>query len=194
MASVVDICNLALSHLGDSATVSSIDPPEGSAQAEHCARFYPTARDVVLEAHDWTFATRRVALAQAGTPPSAWTYAYALPASCIRVLAVLAPTATSDQDTQDFVEEGGYIYTNQVNAVVRYTTRVTDTTKFSPSFTEALTWLLASYLTGPVLKGDKTAKDWALRMYNISLASARTFNANVSQTALTHSVPWMAKR
>lgn len=194
MASVVDICNLALSHLGDSATVSSIDPPEGSAQAEHCARFYPTARDVVLEAHDWTFATRRVALAQSGTPPSAWAYAYALPASCIRVLAVLDPAATSDQDTQDFVEEGGYLYTNQADAVVKYTTRVTDTTKFSPSFTEALAWLLASYLTGPVLKGDKTSKEWALRMYNISLASARTFNANVSQVALKQSVPWMAKR
>ena len=45
MASVADICNMALGHLGDSATVASIDPPEGSAQAEHCARFYPMVRD-----------------------------------------------------------------------------------------------------------------------------------------------------
>ena len=33
MSSVVDICNIALSRLGDRATVTSIDPPEGSAQA-----------------------------------------------------------------------------------------------------------------------------------------------------------------
>ena len=33
MASEVDICNLALAHLGDAATVSSINPPEGSIQA-----------------------------------------------------------------------------------------------------------------------------------------------------------------
>ena len=51
MASVVDICNQALSHLGDSATVASIDPPEGSAQAEHCARFYPAALAALLEMH-----------------------------------------------------------------------------------------------------------------------------------------------
>ena len=48
MPSEVDICNLALGHLGDSATVATIDPPEGSAQAEHCARFYPIARDARL--------------------------------------------------------------------------------------------------------------------------------------------------
>ena len=48
MASAVDICNLALSHLGDTATVASLDPPEGSAQAEHCARFYPVARDALV--------------------------------------------------------------------------------------------------------------------------------------------------
>jgi len=63
MASIVDICNLALSHLGDSATVSSIDPPEGSAQADLCARFFPIALASLLEAHSWGFATRRVALA-----------------------------------------------------------------------------------------------------------------------------------
>ena len=51
MPSAVTICNLALAHLGDSATVSSIDPPEGSAPAEHCARFYPVALGLLLEAH-----------------------------------------------------------------------------------------------------------------------------------------------
>ena len=39
-----------LGHIGDAATVSSINPPEGSAQAEHCARFYPIARDALLAA------------------------------------------------------------------------------------------------------------------------------------------------
>ena len=63
MSSVIDICNLALSHLGDTATVASIDPPEGSAQAEHCSRFYPVARDAMLELFNWKFATRRATLA-----------------------------------------------------------------------------------------------------------------------------------
>jgi hypothetical protein len=63
VASEVDICNLALGHIGDSATVSSINPPEGSAQAEHCSRFYPIARDSLLEMHNWGFATKRTNLA-----------------------------------------------------------------------------------------------------------------------------------
>ena len=64
MASAVDICNEALSHLGDSATVSSIDPPEGSAQAEHCARFYDSTLQSLSELHNWKFALRRTSLAQ----------------------------------------------------------------------------------------------------------------------------------
>ena len=63
MASEVEICNLALAHLGDEATVASIDPPEGSAQAEHCQRFYPVSRNSLLEMHDWAFATKRATLA-----------------------------------------------------------------------------------------------------------------------------------
>ena len=51
MASDVDVCNLALAHLGDEATVASISPPEGSAQAGHCARFYPMARDSASSAN-----------------------------------------------------------------------------------------------------------------------------------------------
>ena len=51
MSSVVDICNIALSRLGDRATVTSIDPPEGSAQADHCRRFYPIALKTILAAY-----------------------------------------------------------------------------------------------------------------------------------------------
>lgn len=92
MPSDVDICNLMLAHLGDDATVSEIDPPEGSAQAEHCARFYPIARDSLLEMHDWKFATRRVPLTPVTLPDNAgWLYAYAKPANTIRVVAVIPP-------------------------------------------------------------------------------------------------------
>ena len=77
MASDVGICNLALSRLGDAATVSSIDPPEGSTQADLCATFYPMARDSLLEMHAWAFATRRVDLSLLTAETDAWVYAYA---------------------------------------------------------------------------------------------------------------------
>ena len=34
MADAVSICNLALAHIGEEATIISLDPPEGSAEAK----------------------------------------------------------------------------------------------------------------------------------------------------------------
>ena len=96
MADEVSISNLTLSFLGDEATVSSIDPPEGSAQAEHCAQFFPLARDALLEMHPWDFATKSLALELQEETVRGWPYAYAKPANCLKVLAVLPPNAGDD--------------------------------------------------------------------------------------------------
>ena len=72
MASDTDICNLALSHLGDEASVVTIDPPEGSPQADHCARFYPIARDSGLQMTAASFGHRRAGLGLVAAAPPAW--------------------------------------------------------------------------------------------------------------------------
>lgn len=189
MASDIDICNIALAHLGDTATVASINPPEGSAQSEHCARFYPIARDSLLEMHDWGFATKRIALSQLSYSWPQWDYAYAYPQGVIRILAVLPPDAQDDystrfaptdvpgyyQNVSPVIAAGRYvpqayqvesaadgarlILTDQENATCRYLEAVTDTTKFTPLFVTTLTWQLASMLAGPVIKGDQGAAE-----------------------------------
>lgn len=223
MASEVDIANLALGHLGDDANVSSISPPEGSAQAEHCARFYPAARDALLEMHAWGFATKRIRLAALSvTPPSQWAYVYAVPNDAINLLAIYAADATDDYSsgflpagsqaqsvnagmgiytpqpytTEILADETSVIYTNQENAVLRYTARVTNTTKFSPLFTVCLHWLLAADLAGPVLKG-KTGVDGAKRCmetFFFWLSKATASDANQHREDVKHSVPWMVNR
>ncbi len=204
MASEVDICNLALAHLGDRATIASIDPPEGSTQAEHCARFYPIARDTLLEMHAWRFATRRATLADislVAEVPSGWTYAYALPSGCLRVISVLPPEAQSDDETQDFEAEvgsngQGAIYTDQEDAVARYIARVTDTTKFSPLFVDALAWLLASHLAGPILKGatGTNAAQACYATFRQQFALAVGSDANQRKNQPTHTAPWVSAR
>jgi len=189
MASVVDICNLALAHLGDNATIASIDPPEGSAQAEHCQRFYPIARDTLLEMHSWSFATKRAYGAEVENTWPMWQYAYTMPGDAHDIIAVLPPKARDDYSTTftpenypDFytnyspsVAAGQYvpqkfavevaadgseiILTNQKQAVLRYHAKITDATKFSPLFTITLSWHLASMLAGPVIKGDQGAAE-----------------------------------
>ena len=96
MASEVDIVNLALSHLGDTASVASLYPPEGSAQAEHAARFYPIARDSLLEMHMWNFSTTRANLALLATSMPEWDYVYAAPNDLLNAIAVLPPEASDD--------------------------------------------------------------------------------------------------
>jgi len=189
MASVVDICNLALAHLGDNATIAIIDPPEGSAQAEHCQRFYPIARDTLLEMHSWSFATKRAYGAEVENTWPMWEYAYAMPGDASDIIAILPPEAKDDYSTHftpetypDFytnyspsVAAGQYvpqkfavetaadgseiILTNQKQAVIRYHAKITDPTKFSPLFTITLSWHLASMLAGPVIKGDQGAAE-----------------------------------
>ena len=88
MATEVDICNLALSKLGDEANLHSIDPPDGSTQADHCARWYPIARDKALQCFPWSFATRRVEPAKLMESTADGLNAFDLPAKCLRVLSV----------------------------------------------------------------------------------------------------------
>lgn len=221
MASEVDICNLALGFLGDSATVSNLSPPEGSAQAGHCSRFYPIARNSLLELHPWGFASKRVALSLLSTAPTnSWEYAYAVPADAINLLAVLDPEALDDYSaglelngnpgmvppaagsytpqpyTIETLNGADVLLTNQENAVLRYTALVTDTTKFPPLFTEALAWLLASKLAGPLLKGDGGVKmaQSCLKQFQAWYAQATESDANQRRTQVAQRTPWMANR
>jgi hypothetical protein len=231
MASEVDICNDALAMLGDEATVATIDPPEGSPQADHCARFYPKARDALLEMHQWGFATARVALGLlTATPPSTWQYVYAVPSDALNLIAILDPAAGDDlsvdlgpyvvtsslDNPQEVPVSGGLglytpqpfvnetladgtqvIYTNQENAVLRYTRLVKDPTQFSPLFTEALTVSLASKLAGPVIKGAEgraAAAELRKEFMDVWLPRAIESDAGQRQLNLSQQVPWIAGR
>ena len=224
MASVVDICNLALAHLGDNATIASIDPPEGSVQAEHCARFYPIARDTLLEMHNWGFASRRIVPAELTSNWPEWKYAYQIPQNTVNIVAVLPPDAQDDYSTRwaptdapwtnysPVVAAGRYVpqpysleslddgtlivYTNQKDAVIRYTAQVTDPTKFTPLFIITLSWHLASMLAGPVIKGDmgqQEGKRCAAVMASY-LAQAESSDANQRNIKPEHIVSWVSGR
>ena len=223
MASDVDICNAALGELGDTATVVSINPPSGSIQAALCARFYPIARDALLEMHTWGFATRRVQPALlAETPPTPWAYAYQAPSDVLNFLSITDPNATDDYSaglqqygsvtgasqfniglytTQPFAVEmdqsgNQIILTNQQNAMLRYSGRVTDTTTFGPLFTEALTKLLKSKLAGPVIKGSEGRAEMksALEEFKLALGAAMASDANQHLKKPAPSVSWIANR
>lgn len=190
MATEVDICNLALSKLGDEANLHSIDPPDGSTQADHCARWYPIARDKALQCFPWSFATRRVEPAKLMESTADGLNAFDLPAKCLRVLSV--------QD-KCFVETGfdhpwirdrfpgmewrtetlknrSVIACRSESIIVRYIWQQTDTSTFSPLFVDALVYLLASDLAGPLHTGS-TGMQLSSQMYQgylVALQRAQT--------------------
>jgi hypothetical protein len=215
MASETDICNLALAHLGDTAAVASISPPDGSVQAQLCARFYAIARDSLLESHTWGFATRRASPALLGDALPEWAYAYAQPAGVLSVIAILPPGSSDDYSITPgvpYATGGTYVpqafscevdangnnvvYTDQADALMRFTAIVTDTSKFTPLFTLALSWHLAGMLAGPMLKGDAGAAE-AKRCAQVAqayLASATESDAGQRRVSATHNVGWMTGR
>lgn len=202
MASEVDICRLAIGNLGDSASIASISPPDGSVQAELCAIYYPVARDTLLEMHAWNFAVRRQQLAQLTAETDAFTYAYAMPPNIIRVLAVL-PEGGGDPagDPIPFaceVDDAGnnVILTDQESAACKYVVRITETTRFSPAFVESLGWLLAAMLAGPLIKGDSGAKmaQTCRAMAQAVASRAAAADANQRQVKPNHSVSWISGR
>lgn len=200
MATEIDICNLALSRLGDSATVASIDPPEGSAQAEHCARFYPIARGVMLESHNWLFATKRKALALLSTDSFNWAYAYAVPSNSLKVISVLPPDGGSEDESQDYEIEAGdssnIILTNQADAVVKFIQLVKEPTRYSTLAVDALAWLVGSYIAGPLLKNEAGAAAAAkcFQAYRVTVATAKIEDANQRRVRPTHTPTWIGDR
>jgi hypothetical protein len=196
MPSVVQICNMALSHIGSEARVASINPPDGSVEAGHCATFYDAARLEMLEPGSWAFTLARASLAPITNPSSVWAYAYAKPADCKRALRVLRPSIAITVFTQDLVREphaddrdgapfdieGEVILTNEPEAVLLYVRDVTDTNKFPASFSSALSYLLASYLAGPIVKGTESVRlGDAMRQRALAIAAvAAEASANAS--------------
>lgn len=213
MASQVDICNLALSHLGDDATVTSIDPPEGSTQAEFCKRYLPIAIDNALSVHHWSFSTIRDTPPQLDSGFAQWLYAYAVPANTITVISVMHKDATDDYATpfrnegmgiytpQPFSKESlpdgsPVVYTNQAEALIRYTIRVDDPTRYSPLFTTAVSYLLASYLAGPMIKGKEgqaMAKQ-TMQMYGLFIRQAIDHDARQKKIDVKLDTPWLRGR
>lgn len=163
MATVVSICNSALSLVGDRATLTSIDPPEGSAQADHCATFWPMARDEALSQYDWRFCSTvqpLAALSDSLQDNPGWEYAYALPADYLVARDFVWQGQTYPFDDCPIQYELGTIsngtqvlFANHTDISLRYTRRVYDPGKYPAKLVTALGYLLGSYLAGPIVKG-----------------------------------------
>lgn len=179
MTSVVSICNMALSCIGE-ARIDDLD--EGSAASQQCSLHYEPSRDYILELHGWKFAQQLIAPSlSAEDPPTGWAYAYTYPSNCLRVQQVgQNAAALSDMDEEFDVQSnaagtGKLIVTQQTTAIIRYTRKVTNPQLFSPAYIESLQWWLASKMAFKLTSEPGEMKR-CLDMWRITHAQAMETN------------------
>ena len=205
--SVAAIFNLALSHVGSSKEVQ-LDT-ENSADANACRRFYEQARDEVIEAFPWPFATVRATLGLVATDPTPeWSYSYRYPSDCLSVRR-LGTTLTSFRNPgpQQIIpykigrdSQGQLIYTdvgtaNYGPAALEYVQRITDVTQFSSTFVAALALLLASYIAPRVTGGDPLHLGaQALNRYRGAILTAQANALNDEQPDIHPDAEWVIDR
>jgi hypothetical protein len=190
MASVVSICNLALSNIGKDNIQALTD---AGAEARACSQFYEHTRDVLLQGYPWRFAGVSVALAEITNDRlGKWSKAYQRPTDCLKVRWVRPsysedePALTEHEELSiPYEAEGDAIYCNLSPAFLRYTSRVVDPSKFSPLFVDALAWHMSVRLAMPLTRDPKVRAD-AWQVANQMTGQAQMMDANEARQSSDH--------
>lgn len=190
----VDICNRALSRLGTRATISALD--ENSTEARTSSIWYGATRDVLLRSHDWNFARRRVILAEQGTVPTGWSFRYALPTDCIRLLrlSAAAPAGGAVRFEVAGDSTSRFVLCDEPAAEAIYTARVDDPNLYDAGFASALVDQLAAHIAYPITQKTETAVRLA-QMARTALADAMAADVNEADGGIGDRLPdWIAAR
>ena len=161
MASVVDICNSALNLLGAS-TISALT--DDSKNARLCNQRYEPVRNRVFRAHAWNCLHKRVQLAQNSTAPVVeYTYAYALPSDCLRVLKIHTGSTDSIASTIDYKLEGRNIVTDEGTVYLIYIALITDPNEFDVYLQESISHQLAADICYVITNNATLANNYMTR-------------------------------
>lgn len=163
MTSIVQICNIALSNIGEQRITALTDNTE---RARLCNLRYDDVRDSVLRSHPFKCAVKRTLLALSADAPE-WGYAkkYLLPSDCLRVL-----------DIENYIDsyeiEGRYVITDATKINLKYIYRVDDPNEFDSLTVQAIAMKLASELA-EAITGRADVRDRMLAKYLQTMQEAR---------------------
>jgi hypothetical protein len=161
MASTVDICNSALNLLGAS-TISALT--DDSKNARLCNQRYEPIRNRVFRSHAWNCLHKRVQLAQNSTAPVVeYSYAYALPSDCLRVLKIHNGTTDSIASSMDYKLEGRNIVTDEGTIYLIYIALITDPNEYDSYLQESISHQLAADIAYAVTNNATLAKNYMER-------------------------------
>lgn len=204
MSSVVEVCNMALSHIR-AGSINSLT--EGSLQSQTCSLWYPKSRDRILADAPWQFAQSIKPLTmKSGVSVFGWAYIYQYPTDCLRIgrlvrnwSNVSATPGQSNVATRlddplslhvNFNQPIDYrvmnvsgekvIVCNEPDLRIDYTSKTEDPNLFDTDFTIALSHLLASNISIAIVGGElgRAFKSDNLSLYQSYISAALASNNN----------------
>ena len=182
--SVVDMCNSALNLLGAS-TISSLT--EDSKNARLCNQRYEPVRNRVFRSHAWNCLHKRLQLAQNSTAPVVeYSYAYALPSDCLRVLKIHNGTTDSIASSLDYKLEGRNIVTDEGTIYLIYIALDTDPNNYDTYLRESISHQLAADLCYAITNNATLAKNYMDRA-DERLREARFIDATENSLGIIES-------
>lgn len=212
--SVVGIVNMGLSRIGVKRIAALTENSEQAIAANAVLEYI---RDEVLEAKDWRFAKTRVALAQnAIAPVYGYDYAYTLPTDFLRLCfrkdvdpsfypsGAYATAWTADELTirarnyyyivEALADGTKCIFTDYDNTdydlYITYIRKVTDPSKYSPSFVNCFADRIAAELATYLTEGRQKFVD-RMTIYKDTLKTADEINRSLDYVNETGNNDWL---
>jgi len=152
-----DICNLAISSLGNYPTISDIDTPVTDPERTF-SLWYDICREFTLKLMMPNFALARTTVAKlVEVPPFGYSYYYEYPNNCLKLLGV---GDVKDKENNYNVEENKIAHDTDYDEgmPIRFIKKVTDVNSMSPEYVILLSQYLAAYTCVSVTQDAAKAK------------------------------------
>ena len=170
MSSEVEICNEALTSLGENPILSLTDDIKA---ARLCNLKYEAKRDYLLRRYIWNFATQRATLSSdVATPEYGFSAQFTLPSDCIQFREIYPISVPYKIEKNKILCDESILY-------IKYTYRVTDPNSMDATFKEALSALLSRELAIPLSDSVSLFKQMD-ELYEVKLSEAR-FAGSIEQ-------------
>lgn len=191
MQSTITLYNTALARLGGHQLERVNSPDDDGTVPTLCRTLLPHVIDLTLAAHDWSFAMRRVTLAQKPEQgPPGYPLRYGLPSDCL--YPVRLEGEIKDHFPPRYILEGLDLLTDTAGAVLVYVPRLRDPDRFPPLFADAVTWALAAELSTALIN-DVRRQQMCMQQYELALHKAMAADRK-RQHPKTYPGPWIEAR
>ena len=167
----IDLCNNALSMIGQGTHISSLT--ENKKEADACKRLLPVTVARCLDKFNWSFARRDEVITADFLLTDAlclpWKYVYKIPSDVMRLLYAVPMEASSASESigyhgqirfnvRNYKDQKVIATDHEAPFIIQYQADISDISIFPPTFCEGVEAALASALAADLIKGIEGVK------------------------------------